>query len=120
MGEVFALLGVLLVLFLVLAASYYSTRLVGRYLIKTSGGGTNKEFSVLRRLPLGRDQQLMVVRLGERDLLLSSTPSSIQLITELSPEESLAVVPEDTTGQSLQMPNFSQWMAKAKAEKKDE
>ena len=41
----------------------------------------------LDQLPLGRDQRVVLVRAGERFLLLGATPAGISLLAELTKEE---------------------------------
>lgn len=120
MMDALALVGVLAVLFLVLVASYFSTKLVGKYFGNSSYGTNGGEFSVVRRLALGRDQHLMVVKLGGRHLLLGCTPTNVNLVTELSEEESQSFVRSQTPSQTGNFPSFAQWMAAQRGEKKDE
>ena len=87
-GDLLSLLGILLVLLLVLAASYLVTRWAGQ----TLGGGFSAvgrggRLQVLDRAGVGRDQSLLVVRAGQRYLLLGSTPAGLTLLAELTQEE---------------------------------
>ena len=87
--EVLSLLGILLVLILVLAGSYLFTRwaagtgLAGRF--GASGGG--ERLRILERLPVGRDQALLVVLAAGRYFVIGSSPSGFSLLAELTEEE---------------------------------
>ena len=63
-----------------------------------AGGGTD-QFKVLCRLSLGRDQAAVLVRAGERYLLLGVAPSGITMLTELSREEAEALYTRPTDQQ---------------------
>lgn len=86
---VLAALGLLAVVLLVLAAAYFATLVVGKGLgggfPAFRGGGSRIE--VLDRAVLGKDQVLLVVKAGQRYLLLGSTPAGLALLTELTQEE---------------------------------
>ena len=86
--EVLSVLGLLAVVLLVLAGAYLFTRWAGQSL----GGGllsarSNGRLQVLDRAAVGRDQNLLVVRAGQRYLLLGSTPAGVTLLLELTREE---------------------------------
>lgn len=86
--EVLSVLGLLAVVLLVLAGAYLFTRWAGQSL----GGGllsarSNGRLQVLDRAAVGRDQNLLVVRAGQRYLLLGSTPAGLTLLAELTREE---------------------------------
>ena len=86
--DLLSLLGIILVLLLVMAGCYLFTRWAGTGLGGPFvAGGSGTRMKVVERLPLGRDQVLLVVRLGERYLLLGSSPAGISLLTELTGEE---------------------------------
>lgn len=86
--EVLSVLGLLAVVLLVLAGAYLFTRWAGQNL----GGGllsarSGSRLQVLDRAAVGRDQNLLVVRAGQRYLLLGSTPAGLTLLAELTREE---------------------------------
>ena len=87
----FSLLAAIL---LVLAGAYVFTRWAGRNLngglLTGRGGG---RIQVLDRAVLGRDQALLVVKAGQRYLLLGSTPAGLSLLVELTREEGENWVP---------------------------
>ena len=88
MPPILSLLGLLAVVVLVLAGAYAFTRWAGKNL---SGGfagvGGARRIQVLDRAGLGREQSLLVVRAGERYLLLGSSPAGLTLLAELTKEE---------------------------------
>ena len=75
----------------VIVLAYLFTRYVaGRGgMIGASGG--SERFKVLARLPLGREQSAVLVKAGEKYLLLGVTASKIDLLKELTPEEAEAM-----------------------------
>ena len=89
-GDVLSLLGILLVLLLVLAASWLVTRWAGqmgqggRFSMTGSAPG---RLRVLDRLAVGRDQSLLVVQVAKRYFLIGSSPSGSSLLAELTEEE---------------------------------
>ena len=88
MPPILSALGLLAAVLLVLAGAYVFTRWAGRGLGFAPGGaGGRGRLQALDRLALGRDQAILVIRAGERYLLLGSTPTGITLLTELSREE---------------------------------
>ncbi len=77
----------------VLALTYFATRWIARCAAPRgvspgTGGGGGLELLCL--LSLGRDERLALVRLGERCLLLGVAAGRIELLCELTAEESAA------------------------------
>ena len=99
--EVFSLLGIILALVRVLAGCYLFTRWAGTGLGMGLGGG-GERLKVVERLPVGRDQALLVVRIADRYLLLGSSPAGFSLLAELTEEEgsqwASAAQPTEKTG----------------------
>lgn len=88
MDPVLSVVGLLAVVLLVLAATYLFTRWAGKHLGGGfAGWGGSGQIEVLDRAGLGRDQTLLMVRAGQRYLLLGSTPAGITLLAELTKEE---------------------------------
>ena len=88
-NPVLAAAGMLIIFVLVMAGAYFFTRWAGRSL---GGGfavfwGGGSRIEVLDRAGLGKDQALLVVRVGERYLLLGSTAAGLTLLAELTKEE---------------------------------
>lgn len=87
-SQILSVLGLLAVVLLVLAGAWVFTRWAGQNL---GGGfsalGRSGRLQVLDRAGVGRDQSLLVVRAGQRYLLLGSTPAGLTLLAELTQEE---------------------------------
>ena len=116
--EVLSLLGILLVLPLVLGGCYLFTRwagvgLGGRLGLTPSGG----RLRVLERLPVGRDQALLVVEAANRHFLLGSSPSGLSLLAELTEEEAALWTSPPPPGGGQQGPDFRQWLGKLREKK---
>lgn len=116
--EVLSLLGILLVLLLVLGGCYLFTRwagvgLGGRLGLTPSGG----RLRVLERLPVGRDQALLVVEAANRHFLLGSSPSGLSLLAELTEEEAGLWTSPPPPGGGQQGPDFRQWLGKLREKK---
>ena len=90
---ILSVIGLLAVVLLVLAGAYAFTRWAGKSLggglMAGLGGGLGggRQLQVLDRAGLGKDQTLLVVRAGQRYLLLGSTPAGVTLLAELTQEE---------------------------------
>lgn len=82
-----SLLGMLAAVLAVLALAYCFTRFVGSQGLRGAARPRGGRLRVLERLPLGKEQQLAVVELGERCLLLGVTAAGITVLAELTPEE---------------------------------
>ena len=71
---------------LIVGLAYWFTRYVaGRGALGAFQGGRRME--VLDRLPLGRDQNVILARVGERYLLLGTGTAGVTLLAELTAEE---------------------------------
>ena len=73
----------------VLGLAYWSTRLIaGRGLPGVMRGSVRSgAIRVLARVMVGRDQSLLLVRVGERYFLLGAAASGISELAEFTPEE---------------------------------
>ena len=91
LSSLFSLIWLLVCVLVVAVLAWLATRYVaGRGgMIGASGG--SERFKVLSRLPLGREQSAVLVKAGEKYLLLGVTPSEISLLKELTAEEAEAV-----------------------------
>jgi flagellar biogenesis protein FliO len=81
-------LGVLLVLGILVAALYL---LKQRGLARFTGmriGGPQRVMKVLERVPLTAQHAVHLVQIGQRRVLIASSPRSCQLITEISERDS--------------------------------
>ena len=89
MNEALPLLGALLVTLLVLVGAYFFTRWAakGGFLASSGFVPGSGRLQVLDRLSLGKDQWMLVVRVGQRYFLLGSSPSGLSLLCELTQQE---------------------------------
>ncbi|EJP6470923.1 flagellar biosynthetic protein FliO [Clostridium sporogenes] len=81
---------------LVLLLLYLSLKLGGEKLQKFQNG---KYIKVLERVPLSKENFVCVVKIGKKAYIMTSTPHSIEKITELSEEETKKI--EDLKIQSM-------------------
>lgn len=76
-------LAIVIIIILVPAAAYFTTRLIGhRY---AAQGSKTENIRVLDRLLLGQDRFLTVVQAGDKTLLLGVTQQRIEKLCELDP-----------------------------------
>ena len=117
--QILSVLGLLAVVLLVLVGAYFFTRWAGQNM----GGGLfalrSGQLQVLDRAALGRDQALLVVKAGQRYLLLGSSTAGVTLLAELTREEGACweapVSPQGPEGK--QSPNFRALMRRLKEKK---
>ena len=91
--EILSVLWVLVCTVAVLALCYYVTRRLNRLpAFSRYAGGIPREgrLEVLSRVPLGKDQSLVVTAVGKRCFLLGCAAGSVSLLTELTEEEAAA------------------------------
>lgn len=88
MGPVLSAVGLLAAVLLVLVGAWVFTRWAGKNL---GGGfiglGGSGHIEVLDRTNLDRERAILLVRAGERYLLLGSAPGGLTLLAELTAEE---------------------------------
>ena len=82
-SQVLSVLSLLAIILLVLAGAWVFTRWAGQNL----GGGFLAAGRGGRLQVVGRDQSVLVVKAGQRYLLLGSTPAGLTLLAELTREE---------------------------------
>ncbi len=92
LDNILSLLWLLVCVLAIVVLAYLFTKYVaGRNGSFFGTGGGTAQFKVLARLPLSRDQSLVLVQAGERYLLLGTGPSGVTLTAELTPEEAKAL-----------------------------
>lgn len=104
--NIWSLLGMLLVVILILGAAYVVTRMIARQGALSFGGVAAKgveELYVLRQIPIGRGERLVLVRLHERCLLLGTAQGSVSLLAELSAAEAEPWLNEPAGGDFLKL-----------------
>ena len=94
LDSLFSLIWLLICVLVVVVLAYLFTR----YVAGRGGGmaglsGASERFKVLSRLSLGREQGVMLVKAGEKFLLLGVTPAWITLLKELTQGEADAICP---------------------------
>lgn len=97
--EILSVLWVLVCTVAVLALCYYVTRRLNRLpAFSRYAGGIPREgrLEVLSRVPLGKDQSLVMAAVGKRCFLLGCAAGSVSLLTELTGGGSGSV--DDTPG----------------------
>ncbi|MCI9119951.1 MAG: flagellar biosynthetic protein FliO [Oscillibacter sp.] len=74
---------------LILVLAFWFTRFAGS---RGGFGGLQppRQMELLDQLPLGRDQRLVLTRVGERFFLLGTGPGGINLLAEFTAEEAAA------------------------------
>ncbi len=83
---------------LIIGLAYWFTRYVaGRGALGAFSG--QRRMEVLDRMPLGRDQSVVLARVGERYLLLGAGTAGITLLAELTAEEAASWKPPETAGE---------------------
>lgn len=84
-----SLLGMLVVVAVVVALAYFFTRYVvgGGWAGSMGMGRKNMGLTVLAQTPMGKDQRLAVIQVGERYFLVGLTPQNISMLAELTEEE---------------------------------
>ena len=91
MNNFWSLLGVLAVIVLILYLTYFATRWIGSRGVPGGAGtllaGGAGDLRVLSQLGVGRNERLVLARLGERCYLLGVTEHQITLLRELDGEE---------------------------------
>lgn len=88
-GDFFTYLSMILILIVVLVGAYFTTRwtatrIGGLQSFRSQG----QKLAVVHRLPLGRDQQVVVVKIANRHVVIGCTPTQLSFLTELTAEES--------------------------------
>lgn len=103
----------------VLGLAYWFTKhVVGRGRLGNLGvGGGTGNLRVLDQLALGKDQRLLVVRAGERFLLLGVTASGISTLAEFTPEEAEAWLAAEKTHSEQCPPSFTEALQKVLKQK---
>jgi flagellar biogenesis protein FliO len=78
--------GVMLVLGVLIAVVYLlKQRGIARFTgLRVLGGGAERIVKVVERVPLTAQHTVHLVQIGQRRVLISSSPGSCQLITEIS------------------------------------
>ncbi len=88
-ADILTYLSMILVLGVVLVGAYFTTRWTAFRMSKSQAYvQQGKKLALVQRLPLGRDQQLAIVKIANRHVVIGCTPTQLTYITELTSEES--------------------------------
>ena len=87
LSSLFSLIWMLVCVLAVIVLAWLFTRYVASRGGTIGAPGGSERFRVLARLSLGREQSAVLVKAGEKYLLLGVTASEISLLKELAPEE---------------------------------
>ena len=97
LDDILALIWLLVCVLAIAALAYLFTKYVaGRGGALPGLGSGNARLKALARLPLGRDQSVVLARVGERYLLLGAGTAGVTLLAELTGEEAAAWKPPET------------------------
>jgi flagellar protein FliO/FliZ len=77
-------LTVLIIFFIVLGLTYFTTRFVGNY---QKMQGFNRNFEPVETLRIGNNKFLQIVRVGKRYYLIAIGKDEINMLSELSEED---------------------------------
>ena len=108
-----SLAGMLCSVALILGLAYWFTRYIVGGGKMGNLGQRNDKLCVLAQLPLGKDQHLAVVRVGERYLAVGMTPQNITLLSELTPEEAAPWLKDTTPESAAMLSGFQQTFVNA-------
>ena len=91
----FLLIWALVCIVVVLAMSYWVTRVVAGSgfggFRKGTNGRTGGQIEVITQELLGKDQRLMIVRVGEKYYLIGVTSNAISMLSEIPWDETMTV-----------------------------
>ncbi len=102
------LVGLIILCAIIIAASYFTTRFVGKKQQNMSGGSNFRSIDVYR---LGQNKYLQIIQAGKRYFLIAVSKDSVETIAELS-EDDIVNFPSD------KKVSFKEIMAKVVPEKK--
>lgn len=88
---VLSLLGALLIFAGVLVLTYWATKYLGKRF--PSGGAGSRYIQVIDRLPLGQNQQLLLVRVAEKTMLIGAAAQGFSKLCDI--EEELPEAPAE-------------------------
>ena len=87
MPEFISVLGLLVVMVAVFAGAYWASKWLAQKYQGGTGCAHTRYVKVLERTVIGRDSALLLVQVGEKIYLLSTTAKQIERIAELSKED---------------------------------
>ena len=116
LSSLFSLIWLLVCVLAVIVLAWLFTKYVAGRGGALGVSGGSERFRVLSRLSLGREQSAVLVKVGEKYLLLGVTASEITVLKELTPEEAetVYVPPPDQSAP----PSFSEALRSVLRQKK--
>ena len=102
--SILKLIGLIILCALIIAASYFVTRLIGR---REAGMSGNSNFKVIDACRLTPNKYLQLIQIGSRYFCIAVSKDDVRLICELQPEDITV------KNGSAKMPSFKEIMAKA-------
>lgn len=107
--EIIALLWVLVATIAILGLAYWSIRRMNKVGMFRGavGRAAGEQVKVLARVPVGRNEALVIVQAAGRVLLLGATANSITMLTEFSEAEAALLLAEKEE-QRGEQPNFAE------------
>lgn len=95
MESVLSLIGLIILCVLIIAASYYTTKFVGKRQMGVQKGGN---FTVIDTMRLSQTKYLQLVKMGEKYIVIAVSKDNISFITELSKDEVKVVQQRQANG----------------------
>lgn len=89
--SIFKLIGLIILCILIIVASYYTTKFVGKKQMKVKGKSNIRSIEVFR---ISQNKYLQMVEIGERYFVLAIAKDSITTVCELSRDEIKNFPPE--------------------------
>ena len=81
MDAAISVIGIFFFMILIFVAAYYGTKFLGKHYSPQASFSDNMR--VVDRMPLGRDQYLLIVEAGGKALLIGVSPQRIEALAEL-------------------------------------
>ncbi len=82
LSAVFSMIITLILVVAVFVAAYFTSKFVGGHYQKFNFSG-NSNLEILERRSIGKDQYLLIVKSGEKTMLLGATPQQITKIDDV-------------------------------------
>jgi len=86
LGRILSLVGALLCVVAILFFTYWATRRIGS-MSAPAFSSMGKHMRIVDRLVLAQDKQIVLAQIGERWCVIGISPNGIQLLLELTQEE---------------------------------
>ena len=84
-SEALSVIGTIVLMIAVFVAAYFVSKYVGKHY--KPNYGFSKNISVIDSTAIGKDRSLLLVKVGEKNLLIGSTPNEITLLSEFPAEQ---------------------------------